>query len=236
MSSVKELKEALRRHGVSTEGLLERSELVEALNRAEAATGSGTSANSTSELKDLIRHFAGKVSGCFERAGLINRARLMLTDRKALKCRICLDELLDDNRPVVCPIESCVYHCHCLSSWVVKAVEDGRFPVPCPGCLHPLDAFLIQARCPEIYQRFARVSVSLAEQRGHAEDLAPLGSRRCPRCGVWIEKGPTFSVFGLEIVGCDKMTCRCGFKFCFRCGAENARCACTGAEHNFYAA
>jgi len=49
--------------------------------------------------------------------------------------------------------------------------------------------------------------------------------RRCPKCTALIEKDPGT---------CDKMQCHCGYRFCFRCGAENAQCACTAAFHQFW--
>jgi hypothetical protein len=33
--------------------------------------------------------------------------------------------------------------------------------------------------------------------------------------------------------GCDKVKCRCGFRFCHGCGSENAQCSCTPATHGF---
>ena len=49
-------------------------------------------------------------------------------------------------------------------------------------------------------------------------------SRACPRCSTWLHKAE----------GCDKLKCRCGYRFCWRCGAENAQCACTPAFHGFW--
>lgn len=48
--------------------------------------------------------------------------------------------------------------------------------------------------------------------------------RRCHQCGIMVEK----------LSGCDKMTCRCGAKFCFQCGSINAMCKCTSDMHSFY--
>ena len=47
--------------------------------------------------------------------------------------------------------------------------------------------------------------------------------KRCPRCSNGIVKES----------GCDKLKCRCGYRFCFGCGSENAQCPCTPAYHGF---
>lgn len=48
--------------------------------------------------------------------------------------------------------------------------------------------------------------------------------KQCRGCKVYLEK--TF--------GCDKMKCRCGFRFCWRCGSTGAKCNCTGRNHGFW--
>ena len=47
--------------------------------------------------------------------------------------------------------------------------------------------------------------------------------QQCRSCGATISK----------VDGCDKFMCRCGYKFCWKCGAEGAACHCTGHEHGF---
>lgn len=49
------------------------------------------------------------------------------------------------------------------------------------------------------------------------------GIRVCKQCGNGVTKSS----------GCNKMKCRCGYRFCYECGTENARCGCTPAEHGF---
>ena len=49
------------------------------------------------------------------------------------------------------------------------------------------------------------------------------GVQQCRSCGAAVSK----------VDGCDKFMCRCGYKFCWKCGAENAACRCTGREHGF---
>ena len=43
--------------------------------------------------------------------------------------------------------------------------------------------------------------------------------KQCPKCKFWVEKNE----------GCDHMTCRCSFQFCYICGGVYQKCACTGA-------
>lgn len=46
----------------------------------------------------------------------------------------------------------------------------------------------------------------------------------CPSCGCMVEKTK----------GCDNMMCSyCKYKWCWRCGAENAACRCTALSHGF---
>ena len=52
---------------------------------------------------------------------------------------------------------------------------------------------------------------------------AGLNIRTCRRCGNAIESSG----------GCLKMKCRCGYRFCFECGSENAQCNCTPSHHGF---
>lgn len=53
--------------------------------------------------------------------------------------------------------------------------------------------------------------------------LATLMIRKCAKCGTAATKDS----------GCEKMQCRCGYRYCFRCGTENATCSCTPASHGF---
>ena len=65
----------------------------------------------------------------------------------------------------------------------------------------------------------------------------PENIRRCPECSSLIEKVDP----RLGIHGCDNMTCRCGCKFCYKCGAVfsipgssfTKACNCSG-DHGFF--
>lgn len=60
----------------------------------------------------------------------------------------------------------------------------------------------------------------VANERLFHDAMSLAKSRQCLRCKAWINKTQ----------GCDKMTCRCGYQFCYVCGSEGARCACTGCK------
>ena len=55
------------------------------------------------------------------------------------------------------------------------------------------------------------------------ESLLKCGIRVCRRCGEGVELAS----------GCYKMKCRCGYRFCFVCGSENALCGHTPSHHGF---
>lgn len=57
----------------------------------------------------------------------------------------------------------------------------------------------------------------------HAGDDALANVKRCRRCGNGVELQS----------GCLKMKCLCGYRFCYQCGSENARCDCTPSHHGF---
>lgn len=40
--------------------------------------------------------------------------------------------------------------------------------------------------------------------------------KQCPSCKFWVSKNQ----------GCDHMTCRCGYEFCYQCGAKYGTCEC----------
>ena len=42
--------------------------------------------------------------------------------------------------------------------------------------------------------------------------------KQCPSCKFWVEKNE----------GCDHMTCRCKYEFCYVCGGKYNKCKCKG--------
>lgn len=56
-----------------------------------------------------------------------------------------------------------------------------------------------------------------------ADLLYQLDIRICRRCKNGVEKSS----------GCNKLMCRCGYKFCYQCGIEDAQCKCTPSSHTY---
>lgn len=54
--------------------------------------------------------------------------------------------------------------------------------------------------------------------------LNTMGIKLCRRCGQGVVKE----------VGCHKLKCRCGYRFCWVCESENAQCGCTPSYHGFH--
>ncbi|CAE7373739.1 hypothetical protein AK812_SmicGene37885 [Symbiodinium microadriaticum] len=134
-------------------------------------------------------------------------------------------------------------HRVCLSKYLIIQAEDGKFPCTCPFCLRPLSLREIHRslspRACRAWLRLHNLWRELRELPRQEQDhtntleveevrmMQDFGCRRCPRCGVWIEKQePGW------LTGCDKMTCRCGGRFCFRCGSVEAQCSCS-LGHDF---
>lgn len=43
--------------------------------------------------------------------------------------------------------------------------------------------------------------------------------KQCPNCKFWVSKNE----------GCDHMTCRCKYEFCYKCGGKYKACECVKA-------
>ncbi len=50
------------------------------------------------------------------------------------------------------------------------------------------------------------------------------GAKQCKKCNIYMQMTH----------GCFKMKCRCGYRFCYKCDTENARCGCTPSSHGFW--
>ena len=255
MLSVREIKARLDQRGIRYDGVLEKSELMRLLDKntifsSSSSSTSSSIAMSVSDLREIIRSLAGRTGQCAEKMDLFLLAKDLLS---AKRCEICLDSLLTCVSETVvktCCCTSPVFlHQHCWAEWAFKAAQEGIYPHKCPVCGAIIDEnFLLRKIItPQnpLYLRYISTVENLkALQSGRTgqsltkeeeSKFARAGFKKCPTCGVWIEKGPALEAFGIPVAaGCDKMTCRCGCKFCFNCGALHARCNCTGPEHGFF--
>lgn len=261
MMSVKEIKARLDKLGVSYEGVLEKQELFHLLessgSQTQSRSASSLSANvveismSVSDLREIIRSLAGRTHLCSEKMDLYLMARDLLRDNR---CEICLENnLLTSPSETVVKAPCCLtfFHQSCWSQWILKSVQQGIYPHKCPACKSQIQDKFVENRilthCDPKYLPYVSALENLKalrqqeSRRERANDeendksLRSAGFRKCPKCGSWIEKGPSLEAFGIALAaGCDKMTCRCGCKFCYNCGSLGAQCDCTGPEHGFF--
>lgn len=79
--------------------------------------------------------------------------------------------------------------------------------------------------CPDCHQKSIKPTVEqlVVEERALQKIMNQYNVRMCARCGTGLEK----------LSGCNKMKCRCGYRFCYVCGIENAQCGHTPSSHGF---
>jgi E3 ubiquitin-protein ligase RNF144 len=115
---------------------------------------------------------------------------------------------------VQCPTAGCEF--------VFERDEDAFGAIRCPSCTHE---YCIQCLGPVHATEACPGSQLNSEVGGEPGPVASEDVRQCPKCRAWIEK---------DQGTCDKMQCRCGYRFCFQCGAEDAKCNCTPDFHQFW--
>ena len=250
--SVKEIKKKLDNLGINYDGIFEKSDLLKLL---QTSTSSPAISMSVSDLKDLVRSLAGRPSQCSEKIDLFNLARELIGDKKT--CSICLDLLLVRPSDSVVRLTCCgaILHTGCVAAWILRSTQDGIYPHKCPACPKgEIDESFVVGKIitpandtvSGRYLRYVSAVEKLKELRAVKKGRSAMtpeeeyqlhsqGFRKCPQCGAWIDKRPSMEAFGITLAqGCDKMTCRCGCKFCFNCGALNAQCNCTSSDHGFF--
>ncbi|CAG9315338.1 unnamed protein product [Blepharisma stoltei] len=105
-----------------------------------------------------------------------------------------------------CPTADCTY----------VFIPDSNTEFSCPVCTKH---YCLRCRC--IFHQNLTCEEYIAAN-GNVEDAQFLkfvrGAKfkQCPQCRFWVEKNQ----------GCDHMTCRCGFQFCYVCGGVYRKCAC----------
>lgn len=206
-----------------------------------------------SELRGLLKcHGAEEtLRGAREKQDLVAALAACLS-----RCPICLEDAEDGDFSQACSsssmqrCDSCraPFHQRCCAGHALAAAEAASLPLLCPvpGCKSRWRSSIVAwALTDDELGRYNAAVRSVREMRGTSQSSAAahsprtteamkqLGVRACPKCNAMIEKQNP----GLTH-GCDKMTCRCGCRFCFQCGkiaGENgqARCQCVGDHHTY---
>ena len=119
--------------------------------------------------------------------------------------------LISTDMAMYCPDKKC-------SSLIFKTVK-GDVAGDCPSCDGKV-CFNCKSKDHDgiSCEQFQKIPIHLRETE---EDVALFetafncGWRACPRCTTMIEK---------EADGCRRVQCRCGYRFCYKCGKQICRC------------
>ncbi|KAL4485372.1 hypothetical protein ABPG72_008548 [Tetrahymena utriculariae] len=124
--------------------------------------------------------------------------------------KFCLQNYIDSNQDEIswCPTPNCEY---------AFILEDGQNILNCPKCKKP---YCLNCKCDyhqgQTCQEY-KISNNFTEDDQKFEQLV-VGQKfkKCSKCKIWVEKNQ----------GCDHMTCRCGYQFCYKCGGVYLNCDC----------
>ena len=142
-------------------------------------------------------------------------------ERRSLEAVVALDPTLHH-----CPTPNCTFLC----SW--SGVEDGLPRCDCPVCHKSscLACFTSPFHNGYSCEQFKdqKSQDQTVEDRRKDEELLQEYLKKstiriCKRCGQGVVKSS----------GCNKMKCRCGYRFCYECGVENALCGHTPKYHGY---
>eukprot|EP00933_Yihiella_yeosuensis_P054258 TRINITY_DN5265_c0_g1_i1.p1 TRINITY_DN5265_c0_g1~~TRINITY_DN5265_c0_g1_i1.p1 ORF type:complete len:421 (+),score=70.25 TRINITY_DN5265_c0_g1_i1:22-1263(+) len=266
--SIKELKQECKRKKIDTSNCLEKDDLVKQLrtnNFLGAETDPGTSTATASKQegdaspKPLVQLPISKLKRLIEihdlketTAGARERGELEQALQRVLgRCPICLEDV-ECSFETSSEVRQCSSCCAnfdraCAAGHMLQSAESGQLPLLCPvqGCRMRWPADLVSWALDEDQLRRYNTAVrTVREQRqnkGNAGNISPrsaealrkIGIRTCPECGCAIEKQDSTLT-----TGCDKMTCRCGCRFCFKCGIPATpdgapQCSCVAAYHQY---
>ncbi|KAL4454727.1 hypothetical protein ABPG74_021932 [Tetrahymena malaccensis] len=87
-------------------------------------------------------------------------------------------------------------------------------------CLNCKQKYHFGQTCQEYQQ-----SIKFTEQDKQFDDLAKSQNfKQCSKCKIWVEKK----------LGCNNVTCRCGYTFCYKCGENYKGCKCQNMPQNAF--
>ncbi len=213
-TSVAALRREIAARGLDDSECVEKADLEAVLRRDDPVS------LPVRELKRLITHHGGTVPDAVDKSEFATALRETLRN-----CPICLDEIgeSDDGWPAAVRCGACrgTFHRTCAPQHCLASADAGRLPPRCPTCPEAWPARTVKAALgPDAaakakYNTAARGLNELRTRRRRDDaatraEMRGLGVRPCPTCGALVEKSDG---------GCDNMTCRCGAKFCFQCGA-----------------
>eukprot|EP00037_Helgoeca_nana_P014333 m.133828 g.133828 ORF g.133828 m.133828 type:complete len:362 (+) comp22501_c1_seq7:538-1623(+) len=155
-----------------------------------------------------------------ETRAIIGTENFAKLDRLALEEAVMADPTLH-----LCASPDCTF----VASWA--GPDDGLPRVVCPKC-DTVRCLMCGRKWHGLEVSCAEASAAVPAAAAEALTMAYLkrtNVRRCARCGNGVVKS----------AGCNKMKCRCDYRFCYECGAENCttaegvNCGCTPAAHGY---
>eukprot|EP00547_Thalassionema_nitzschioides_P001428 CAMPEP_0194202758 /NCGR_PEP_ID=MMETSP0156-20130528/2696_1 /TAXON_ID=33649 /ORGANISM="Thalassionema nitzschioides, Strain L26-B" /LENGTH=406 /DNA_ID=CAMNT_0038928337 /DNA_START=256 /DNA_END=1476 /DNA_ORIENTATION=+ len=118
-----------------------------------------------------------------------------------------------------------------MTQWIENQEASGKTNPPiCPFCRIALSEEDILSLLGRPFQPKGLLSSTTSPTAIEEVDELTLQllqeqTRQCSSCGAHIEKIPG---------GCDLMECLCGYRFCYGCGMQDAKCSCTPSHHYFW--
>ncbi|XP_050215893.1 E3 ubiquitin-protein ligase RSL1-like [Mercurialis annua] len=169
-----------------------------------------------SKLDDNITSISCPISDC---AGVLEPefCREILPEEVFNRWGLALCEsLIDGSLKFYCPYKNC-------SGLLINDTGVEIQQTDCPLCKR---AFCVKCEAPW-HSEISCEKFQKLKKKGDDSMLVDLAKRknwrRCPKCKFYVEKS----------VGCFYMKCRCGFAFCYKCGARSSTTshACPKCKH-----
>ncbi|KAL4481839.1 hypothetical protein ABPG74_007928 [Tetrahymena malaccensis] len=121
-----------------------------------------------------------------------------------------LQNYIDSNADEIswCPTPNCEY---------AFVIDSNQTNFKCPTCKK---SYCLTCKC-DFHEgqtcKEYQISNKFTEQDEHFEKYVKGQKfKQCLKCKMWVEK----------TTGCDHMTCRCGYQFCYKCGGPYLKCSC----------